>query len=85
MKLTLKNGACGGGGCPTLWKTDRGTYVVQGAVVQPSEVEGVIRTEGSEEIFELPQGEGLVEIPSELLVEIRGAVEMAGARGNNPR
>jgi hypothetical protein len=48
---------CGSGSCPTLYETDRGTYVVQGYVVGPDA--GV----------EVPAGESLVEIPAELLAE----------------
>jgi len=48
---------CGSGSCPTLYETNRGTYVVQGYVV------------GSDAGVDLPDGESLVEIPAELLAE----------------
>jgi len=48
---------CGSGSCPTLYETDRGTYVVQGYIV------------GSDAGVDLPDGESLVEIPAELLAE----------------
>jgi hypothetical protein len=56
--LTLVTRICGGGSCPTVYRTDRDTYVVQGYVVT-AEVAGV----------DLPAGEQLVEIPRELLAE----------------
>jgi hypothetical protein len=46
---------CGAGTCPTVYKTNRGTLVVQGYAVTGSDV-GV----------DLPQGELLVEIPVDL-------------------
>jgi hypothetical protein len=54
MKLTPRSGACYGGTCPTIYDTDRGTVVVQGWVVNDSDVTP-------------PDGEALVEIPAELL------------------
>ena len=54
--LTLVATICGGGTCPTVYRTDRDTYVVQGYVVT-AETAGV----------DLPAGEQLVEIPRELL------------------
>jgi hypothetical protein len=46
---------CGGGGCPTVYRTSRNTFVVQGYTVN-AETAGV----------DLPAGEQLVEIPAEL-------------------
>jgi hypothetical protein len=57
-QLTLVSKVCGGGSCPTVYKTDRDTFVVQGYVVAP-EVAGV----------DVPSGEQLVEIPMALLAE----------------
>jgi hypothetical protein len=48
---------CGSGTCPTLYETDRGTYVVQGYVVGPDVG------------LDVPEGESLVEIPAELIAE----------------
>lgn len=48
--------ACTAGSCPTVYRTARGTLVVQGFAVSPSDV-GI----------DLPAGELLVEIPAELL------------------
>jgi hypothetical protein len=48
---------CGSGTCPTVYRTDRGTYVVQGFVV------------GQDIGVTPPAGETLVEIPAELFAE----------------
>lgn len=63
-KLTLVTTLCGGGSCPTVYRTDRGTLVVQGYTVTPDNVS-----------IDLPAGEQLVEIPAELLA----AAMQAGA------
>jgi hypothetical protein len=63
-QLTFVTKLCGGGSCPTVYRTDRGTYVVQGYTVA-AETAGL----------DLPAGEQLVEIPAELLAE---AVKAAG-------
>jgi hypothetical protein len=55
-KLTLVTTLCGGGTCPTVYRTDRGTLVVQGYTVTADNVD-----------IDLPAGEQLVEIPAELL------------------
>jgi hypothetical protein len=57
MKLTRIRGACRDDTCPTLYATDRGTFVVQGYVVNDTDVT-------------LPEGEALVEVPPELLREV---------------
>lgn len=57
MQLT-KLAGCQGGTCPAAYATDRGTLVVQGAVVtDPQAVADA----------NVPAGESLVEIPRELL------------------
>jgi hypothetical protein len=48
---------CFDGTCPTIYKTDRGTFVVQGYTVADAAVTP-------------PEGEALVEIPAELLREL---------------
>ena len=58
VALTHLATVCGSGTCPTLYATDRGTYVVQGFVV------------GAEAGVDVPEGESLVEIPAELLAEV---------------
>jgi hypothetical protein len=47
-------GGCVDGTCPTIYETERGTAVVQGQLVNHSDVT-------------LGEGEALVEIPAELL------------------
>jgi hypothetical protein len=48
---------CSGGSCPTIYKTDQDTLIIQGYKLTDSV--GV----------EVPDGEALVEIPLELLAE----------------
>ncbi|GHB00458.1 hypothetical protein GCM10010330_63230 [Streptomyces tendae] len=48
------NGECGEDDCPNVYRTERGTFVVQGDVSSA---------------FAPPQGEGLVEIPESVLRE----------------
>jgi len=48
---------CYGGTCPTIYKTDRGTFVIQGYTVADADVTP-------------PDGEALVEVPMELLREL---------------
>jgi hypothetical protein len=55
--LQVVASSCNAGSCPTIYRTDRGTLVVQGYVVTGAT--GV----------ELSDGEMLVEIPAELLAE----------------
>lgn len=55
LELTFMTKICGGGGCPTVYRTSRNTFVVQGYTVT-AETAGV----------DLPAGEQLVEIPAEL-------------------
>ncbi|MGK5684747.1 hypothetical protein [Actinoplanes sp. URMC 104] len=57
-QLTFVTKLCGGGGCPTVYRTDRNTYVVQGYTVT-AEATGL----------DIPAGEQLVEIPADLLAE----------------
>jgi hypothetical protein len=51
-------GGCVDTSCPTIYATDRGTLVVQGQLVNDKDVV-------------LGHGEALVEIPAELLEQIR--------------
>jgi hypothetical protein len=55
--------ACGTGTCPTIYRTDRGTVLVQGYPVTAAQA-GV----------DLPPGELLVEIPADLLLAAGGQV-----------
>ncbi|WP_017579383.1 hypothetical protein [Nocardiopsis valliformis] len=59
MRLTFLGTDSGDGHCPTLYKTDRGTIVVQGYKINDPEATGDIR--------DLAENETLVEIPRELL------------------
>jgi hypothetical protein len=54
--LTLVTSLCGVGSCPTIYRTDRDTLVVQGYTVTADSVN-----------IDLPAGEQLVEIPMELI------------------
>lgn len=57
MRLeVLRSESCGGGTCPTLYATDRGTFVVQGYILDGE----TLREMG------LPEGEAAVEIPRSL-------------------
>jgi hypothetical protein len=58
LQLELVLTLCGGGSCPTVYQTNRGTFVVQGYAVDPARA-GV----------DLPDGERLIEIPADLLQE----------------
>lgn len=59
MKLTLVAGACNDGKtCPAVYRTDRGTRVVRGYVVDDPEALAAL---------DLPPGETAVEVPVELL------------------
>ena len=49
-------GVCAGGDCPTIYKSDRGTLVLQGYTFDPAAAGA-----------ELPAGEQMVEIPVELI------------------
>jgi hypothetical protein len=56
LKVTVMAKLCAAGDCPTVYRTDRGTVVVQGNRVSAEEI-GIV----------LPPNELLVEIPPELL------------------
>ncbi|MDT5041478.1 MAG: hypothetical protein QOE51_2463 [Actinoplanes sp.] len=60
--LELLATTCSTGSCPTIFKTDRGTILIQGYAVDPQGA-GVT----------LAPNELLVEIPAELLAAIRPA------------
>jgi hypothetical protein len=53
---------CSGGTCPALFRTDRGTYVVQGAIVTDPDVVAAM---------DLPAHETAVEVPAELLASLK--------------
>jgi len=60
--LTLIASLCGSGTCPAIYRTDRGTLVVQGRAIAAGSVD-----------IELPEGESLVEIPVQLLTGVAEA------------
>jgi hypothetical protein len=59
VALRLIATLCGAGSCPTIYRTDRGTLVVQGTPIS-AEAAGI----------DLPEGEMLIEIPEDLLGEV---------------
>lgn len=59
MKLRFLGSTSDDGQCPTLYETDRGTYVVQGDLVTDPEALAELRN--------VLSGESFVEIPKELL------------------
>jgi hypothetical protein len=56
VRLDLVSKLCSADNCPTIYRTDRGTLVVQGYAINATEAG-----------LTLPQGELLVEIPLDLL------------------
>jgi hypothetical protein len=54
MRIEIMTTLCANSSCPTVYRTDRGTLVVQGYVVDQTDIE-------------VPPGERLIEIPIELL------------------
>jgi hypothetical protein len=61
VKLTFEGTTSNSGTCPTLYSTDRGTYVVQGTRVLDPDALSTAQARG------LPDHEVLVEIPTALL------------------
>lgn len=67
MKLTRVGGNCPDNNtCPTIFKTDRGTVVVQGYTVADGEALAQLN---------LPAGEQAVEIPTSLLREVAASAD----------
>lgn len=56
LRLELVTSLCGNGTCPTVYRTNRDTVIVQGYAVSAAEA-GVA----------VPEGELLVEIPADIL------------------
>lgn len=59
MRLTLLGTSSGSDGCPALYATDRGTYVVQGKLVHDQEAIA--------DLVDVREDEFYVEIPANLL------------------
>jgi hypothetical protein len=68
MKLTSEGSTSGGGDCPRVYSTDRGTIVVQGMVVTDPETLAHARS--------VLDGEAFVEVPIELVKYWPGAAEL---------
>lgn len=65
MKLTfLGKGGSLGGSCPSVYRTDRGTYVIQGYLLTDPEARAELR--------DVLAGEEAVEVPAELIELIKG-------------
>jgi hypothetical protein len=60
MKLQLFSENCAASTCPTVFRTDRGTFVVQGKILQAEAASGLT----------LSHDETAVEIPESLLTNI---------------
>jgi len=56
VTLDLVAELCGAGECPTVYRTDRGTLVIQGYQFDPAQAGTSV-----------PAGEQMVEIPAELI------------------
>jgi hypothetical protein len=63
LSLHAISSLCTTGSCPTIYRSDRGTVVVQGYVVTADRA-GMV----------LPDGEQLVEIPVELLASVARSI-----------
>ncbi len=57
LKNCLGGTNCWGGECPTIYESDRGTFVVQGSLISANDLTGL----------KIPANEGVVEIPEALL------------------
>lgn len=59
MKVTVieSSPGCSGGSCPTVYKTDRGTYLVQGYILPVVDRQAL--PDG------IPESETIVEVPAE--------------------
>jgi hypothetical protein len=60
MRL-VKLAGCSGGTCPAVYETDRGSYVVQGAIVTDPDALAAL---------DLPAHETAVEVPASLLASL---------------
>lgn len=66
MELTHLFSTSKNGGCPELYKTDRGTYVIQGSRITDPQALTALRKRG------LPDHETAVEVPAALLDFLKG-------------
>lgn len=65
MKLTRIGGECRQGTCPTIYATDRDTYIIQGYIVRDEQALGRL---------DLPRGETAVEVPRDLITRTADAL-----------
>lgn len=63
MKLRCVAESCDTGPCPSVYETDRATFVVQGFLIDDAEALEALR---------LPTGETAVEVPRSLLLALAG-------------
>ncbi|WP_432845955.1 hypothetical protein ACQPXB_35780 [Amycolatopsis sp. CA-161197] len=66
MELTHLYSTSKNGGCPELYETDRGTYVVQGTRITDPQALAALRKRG------FPDHETAVEVPKGLLDFLKG-------------
>lgn len=65
VKLELYIGTnCYGGDCPTIYRSDRGSFVVQGALINAGDIKDLV----------IPANEGVVEIPESLVQALAAKV-----------
>jgi hypothetical protein len=53
LKIVLYNPGCAGGDCPTVYQTDRNTFIVQGYKLSNEDKEG-INFKSDEDLIEVP-------------------------------
>lgn len=63
MKLTFVGSSSGNGGCPTVFRTERGTVVIQGTTITDPQALAEMARHGNG----IPSYESAVEVPAELL------------------
>ncbi|MGH3630205.1 MAG: hypothetical protein ACRDRL_22530 [Sciscionella sp.] len=65
MRLTFLGTTSGNHGCPTVFATDRDTFVVQGNKITDPEALATMQSRGNG----IPEHETAVEVPRELLLK----------------
>lgn len=68
MRLTFLGTTSGNHGCPTLFETERDTFVIQGVTVVDEEALATMHARGNG----VPAHESAVEVPRELLLKYLG-------------
>ncbi|WP_027945947.1 hypothetical protein [Amycolatopsis taiwanensis] len=63
MRVRFVGSTSGNTGCPTVYATDRDTYLVQGSIVTDEEALAELRRHGNG----IPDHETVVEIPKDLV------------------